>query len=285
VTLSSSTPESETTVRGKLAKHLRLIRQAAGFTTQAPLASRLGVSPDLISKMETGKHVPTQDIFLALLDVCGVSEEMRVLLTDLWVLGRASSGGVREFFEKYATAEQKAAFLRLWGLLLIPGPLQTREYAHAMFLKGGLDEDEAAEQTELRVKRQEKVDGPDAAHVTALIYESALYRRVGTPDIMTAQLQHLLELSHRRNVLIQVVPDDGDYFPGLDGQFELATGPDISDTVIMVTVEDHVSDQSDVSGKVITLFEEVRGYALNVAQSRTAISEALQRCESQQKQQ
>src|SRR6266567_9032021 len=146
MTLSSSTPEPETTPRGKLAKHLRLIRQAAGFTTQTPLATRLGVSTDLISKMETGKHVPTQDIFLALLDICGVSEEARVYLTDLWFLARASSGGVREFFEKYATAEAKAAFLRLWGLLLIPGPLQTRAYAHAMFLKGGLDEDEATEQ-------------------------------------------------------------------------------------------------------------------------------------------
>jgi transcriptional regulator with XRE-family HTH domain len=282
VTLSSSTPESETTVRGKLAKHLRLIRQAAGFTTQAPLASRLGVSPDLISKMETGKHVPTQDIFLALLDVCGVSEEMRVLLTDLWVLARASSGGVREFFEKYATAEQKAAFLRLWGLLLIPGPLQTREYAHAMFVLHGLDEDEATEQTELRAKRHAKVDGPDAAHVTALIYESVLRRRVGTPEIMIAQLEHLLTLSHQRDVILQIVPDDGSYFPGLDGEFAIATGPDISDTVDMITVEDHVTDETDVVGKVIKLFEEIRGYALSVAQSRSLISEAIERWKSQQ---
>jgi transcriptional regulator with XRE-family HTH domain len=282
VTLSSSTPESEMTVRGKLAKHLRLIRQAAGFTTQAPLASRLGVSPDLISKMETGKHVPTQDIFLALLDVCGVSEEMRVLLTDLWVLARASSGGVREFFEKYATAEQKAAFLRLWGLLLIPGPIQTREYAHAMFEVEGLDKDEATEQTELRVKRHAKIDGPDAAHVTALIFDSALHRRVGTPETMTAQLEYLLALSYKRNVVIQVVPDDGSYFPGLDGEFQIATGADISDTVIMVTVKDQVSDESEVSEEVIARFELIRGYALNIAQSRVVISEALQRWKTQQ---
>jgi transcriptional regulator with XRE-family HTH domain len=281
VTLSSSTPEPESTPRGKLAKHLRLIRQAAGFATQAPLASRLGVSSDLISKMETGKHVPTQDIFLALLDVCGVSEEARVYLTDLWVLARAG-GGVREFFEKYATAEKKAAFLRLWGLLLMPGPLQTREYAHAMFLKGGLDEGEAAEQADLRVKRQAKVDGPEAAHVTAPIYEFVLHRLVGTPEIMSAQLEHLLELSHRRNVVIQVVPDDGCYFPGLDGQFAIASGPAISDTVIMVTVEDHVSDEPDAVGKVIALFEEVRGYALNVVQSREVLAEALQRWKSRQ---
>ncbi len=282
MTLSSSTPESETTPRGKLAKHLRLIRQAAGFTTQGPVATRLGVSSDLISKMETGKHVPTQDIFLALLDICGVSEEARVYLTDLWVLARTSSGGIREFFEKYATAEEKAAFLRMWGLLLIPGPLQTREYAHAMFLIGGLDEDEATEQTDLRMKRKAKVDGPDAAHVTVLIYELALRRLVGTSEIMSAQLEHLLELSHWRNVVIQVVPDDGSYFPGLDGQFDIATGPAIADTVDMITVEDHVTDDPAVAGKVIAMFEGIRGYALNVAQSRVVMTEALQRWKSQQ---
>jgi len=151
-----------------------------------------------------------------------------------------------------------------------------------MFLVGGPDEDEATEQADLRMKRKGKVDGPDAAHVTALIYESALHRRVGTPETMAAQLEHLWELSHRRNVVIQVVPDDGSYFPGLDGEFAIATGPAISDTVDMITAEDHVSDEPDVAGKVIALFEEIRGYALNVAQSRAVITEALQRWRSQQ---
>ena len=122
-------------------------------------------------------------------------------------------GGVREFFEKYATPEQKAAFLRLWGLLLIPGPLQSRDYAHAMFLEGGLDEGEAAEQTDLRVKRHAKVDDPDAAHVTALIYEPVLSFQVGAPEVMIGQLERLLAVSARRNVVIQVVPAVG-YFPG-----------------------------------------------------------------------
>ena len=282
MTLSSSTPDPETTPRGKLAKHLRQIRQAAGFATMAPFAKRLGVSDDLISKIETGKHVPTRDIFLAWLDICGVSEEARVFITDFWVVARASSSGVREFFEKYFDAEQKAAFLRIWGLLVVPGQLQTREYAHAMFLTRGMDEDEATEQTDLRVRRHAKVDGPDAAHVTALIYESVLHRLVGTPEIMVGQLERLLELSHRRNVVLQVVPDSGSYFPGLDGEFAIASGPAISDTVVMVTVEDHVSDEPDVSGKVIALFEEIRSYALNAAESRALITEAVQRWSQQQ---
>jgi transcriptional regulator with XRE-family HTH domain len=282
VTLSSSTPDPETTPRGKLAKHLRLIRQAAGFATMAPFAKRLGVSDDLISKIETGKHVPTRDIFLAWLDVCGVSEEARVFLTDFWVVARASSSGVREFFEKYFDAEQMAAFLRMWGLLVIPGPLQTRDYAHAMFLAGGMDEDEAAEQTDIRMKRHAKVEGSDAAHVTALIYEPVLPLLVGTPEIMVGQLEHLLELSQRRNVVLQIVPNTGSFFPGLDGQFDIASGPAISDTVDMITVEDHVTDDSTVVGKAIALFEEIRSYALNAAESRALITEAIETWKSQQ---
>ena len=79
-----------------------------------------------------------------------------------------------------------------------------------------MDEDEAAEQTDLRMKRRAKVDGPDAAHVTALIHERALYFLVGTPETMIGQLTDLLELSQQRNVVIQVVPDEG-YFPGVAG--------------------------------------------------------------------
>jgi transcriptional regulator with XRE-family HTH domain len=280
VTLSSSTPEPDTTAKGKLAKHLRRIRQSAGLATMPPLARRLGVSPDLISKIETGKHVPTMDIFLAWLDACEVTEEARLYLTEIWALARGA-GGIREFFERYAAAEEKATLLRMWGLLVVPGPIQTREYAHAMFLKGRLDDAEAAEQTELRVRRHAKVDGPDPAYATALIYAPVLDCLVGTPEIMIAQLEHLLELSHRNNVVIQVVPNTG-YFAGFEGQFEIASGSAIADTVDMVTLEDHVTDDPASADRVIALFEHIRGYALNVVDSRAVITEAIERWKTRQ---
>jgi Domain of unknown function (DUF5753) len=274
----------------RLGRHLKRIRLAAGYTSQPALSARIGFVEDVIQKGETGKRVPSKEVFPAWIEACRTSiDGKRQILTDgeiqvlfdLWETARAGAGGVREFFEKYAAAEQKAAFLRFWGLLTVPGPLQTPEYAHAMFLAGGLDEDEATEQTELRMKRRSRVDGPNAAHVTGLIYEPVLHRLVGTPEIMTGQLDHLLKVSHRRNVIIQVVPDTG-YFPGLEGAFHIASGPGIADTVDMVTVEDHVTDDPAVVGKVLARFEEIRGYALNVAESRTVITEALQRWNSQQ---
>jgi transcriptional regulator with XRE-family HTH domain len=282
MTLASSNPDLENTPRGKLIKHLRLARQAAGFTTLPPLAKKMGVSPDLLSKIETGKYVPHLDTLNAWLDACNVSEELRGFITDFWVCARtATADGIKDFFEKYFQAEQRAAFLRMWGLLLVPGPLQTREYAEAMFRKGGLDDEEVAEQTELRMKRHEKVDGSDAAHATALIYEPVLHFLVGTPEIMVGQFQHLLELAERHNVVIQVVPVM-EFTPGMEGQFDIASGPAISDTVDMIALQDHVTDHPDVAARALSVFETIRGYALNVAESRRLIREAIEKWKTQQ---
>jgi transcriptional regulator with XRE-family HTH domain len=273
----------------RLGQQLKRLRIAAGYTTQAALAARAGYGEDSISKVESGDRVPSEGLFPAWLDACAfhVADKAPVLtdgerqaLTEFWETLR-ESGGIKEFFEKYATAEQKATLLRMWGILLIPGPLQTREFAHAMFLAGGYDEDEAAEQTDLRMKRHAKVDGPDAAHVTALIYAPVLDYLVGTPEIMIAQIEHLLELSQRHNVVIQVVPDSG-YFAGAEGAFQIASGPAIADTVEMETLEDHVTDDPVAAAKAIALFEHIRGYALTVAESRKVTTEAIERWKARQ---
>ena len=250
--------------------------------TQEAAAARLNYGHDTISRWETGAVVPDGDQINRLLDQYNVTGLMRQNTLTMWRLARKAKGPIREFFAKYFAEEQEAAFLRVWGLLMIPGPLQTRDYAYAMFLAEGLDEDEATEQTELRMKRRARVDGPDPAEVSALIHERALYFRVGTPETMARQLTDLLELSRRRNVVTQVIPDEG-YFPGGAGPFEIASGPGSSDIVDMVTVLDYVSDEPGVVGKVITRFQKIHGYACNATESRTLITEALQWWESQQK--
>jgi hypothetical protein len=111
--------------------------------------------------------------------------------------------------------------------------------------------------------------------VTAVIHERALYFLVGTPEIMIAQLQRLAEMSRKPDVVIQAVPDTG-YFPGLRGPFEIASGEAIPDTLLMLTVEDQMMEDTALTRKVIALFEEIRGYALNVADSRAVIVEAIE---------
>ena len=277
---NSRDPESDPAAA--FGEALGRLREAAGFTTQEAAATRLNYGHDTISRWETGAVVPDENQINRLLDQYGVTGILRDNTLTMWRLARRAKGPIREFFARYFEEEQEAAFLRVWGLLMIPGPLQIREYAYAMFLAEGLDEDEAAEQTELRMRRRARVDGPDTAYVTALIHERALYFQVGTPETMIAQLSNLLELSRRRNVVIQAIPDEG-YFPGAPGPFEIASGPDSSDIVDMVTVEDFVTDEPTMVSKVIARFQRIHGYAPSVTESRTLITEALQWWESQQK--
>lgn len=277
---NSRDPESDPAAA--FGEALGRLREAAGFATQEAVAARLNYGHDTISRWETGAVVPDETQVNRLLDEYGVTGVSRENTLTMWRLARKAKGPIREFFQKYFEEELEAAFLRVWGLLMVPGPIQTRDYAHAMFLAGGLDEDEAAEQTELRMRRRARVDGPDPAHVTALIHERALYFQVGTPETMIDQLTDLLGLSRRSNVVLQLIPDEG-YFSGVEGPFEIASGPSISDIVDQVTVVDYVTDDSAVVGKVIARFAAIHGYARNVAESRTLITEAITFWQSQQK--
>jgi transcriptional regulator with XRE-family HTH domain len=259
---------------------LRRLREAANISTQGAAGKRQNYSHHTISRWETGASVPDETQINDLLDDYGVTGLLRDIVMNSWRLARKAKGPIREFFAKYFAEEQQAAFLRLWGVLLIPGPLQTREYAYAMFRKGGLDEEEAAEQAGLRMQRRARVTGENPAYVTALIYERALYYQVGTPETMIAQLTDLLELSGRSNVVLQVLPDEG-FFTGARGSFQIASGSAIADIVAHEAVEDYVTDDPEQVGKAIAQFEEIRGYASNTAESQRLLTEAIEWWKSQ----
>ncbi len=199
-----------------LGGQLKRVRLAANFTTQDALAKAMGFVREVVSKSETGERAPTDEVFAKWLDVCEVSDETREILAGLLTLARKADGPIPEWFERYLRAETDADFLRLWSFVAVPGLLQVREYAHAMYTLAGLDDDEAAAKSAARLARQSALEGPDPAQVTAIIHESVLHRLVGTAAIMMTQLTYLPEISQRRNVLIQVVRDEG-YFSGLEG--------------------------------------------------------------------
>jgi transcriptional regulator with XRE-family HTH domain len=279
---SSTSPKPQNVPAIKLGTRLRKLREDAKFPTQAALGTRLNVSNDYVSKVETGKMVPAKDVLLAWLDACRATDEARDYLTELWGLACDARGGIADFILRWFENEARADFLRLWALLFMPGQLQTREYALAMFLKGGMDEDEAAEQADIRMRRQAILfDRPDPVHVTAVIHEHALHNRVGTPEVMIGQLERLLELSRRPNIVIQVVRDDG-YFIGMEGAFEIASGDEIPDTLLMLAYEDQMHEDRTLTRKAIAQFEEIRGYALSAEDSRALIREAIERWKGQQ---
>ncbi len=204
------------------------------------------------------------------------------LLTELWDIARKGSGPIPEFIEFYLQQEDLAEFLRLWSIILIPGLLQVRDYALAMYDLPGIDQEEATATVDFYMNRQSLIQGPNAPQVIVVLDESVLYRLIGTPEIMVRQLDHLLAAMEWPNVTIQVARGPGAYW-GLVGSFAIASREGVPDTLKMLTVEDQVQEDHALARKSLIIFEKLRGYALNIGDSRAAMMEAREHWNSQQR--
>jgi transcriptional regulator with XRE-family HTH domain len=265
-------------------EELMRVRLAAGFPTQDALAAAMHVSRDVVTKGENGRQTVTDDTFRLWMDACQVSAELRDYLTRALVLAREADGGgaVPKWAEKWRTAERLADYIQIFAPVLAPGQFQTEEYAMELFLEAGMSPEEAAEHVRLRLQRQEILDGPNATRVTAVLDESVLYRVVGSPAVLLGQLSHLLELSQRPTIIIQIVRSPNRYYVGQAAAFEVAIGRAITATLVMVAVEDQTTDLPFVVDKAVALFDRIRARARNAEDSRAAIMEAIEKCQSQQ---
>jgi hypothetical protein len=263
-----------------LGLELKRIREAAGFASQDALARALGFTRTVIGKAESGERVPTRDVFYPWLDACRLAGEVRDMLIREYELVR-NLVGIPLWFMVWIDIEKRAEFIRVWQPLLMPGLLQIEDYMRAMYLAAGVDEDKTEERVAARVERQAILDGDAPVHLTVLIAELVLDWLVGTPKVMAAQLAHVLGMSRRGNISVQVVRGMG-ATAGMSGAFDIATGPEFRDTMRMSAVEDQTTDTPELVRQAALVFEEIRGHALNVAESRAVIVEAIERWKSQQ---
>ena len=123
----------------------RRARLAAGYTSQDSFATVLGFDRSTITKAETGSRPPTDEVFAGWCEACKVSGELREVLSGLLLVARRTDGPVPAWFESYLEAEGAARTLRIWQPLILPGLLQTAEYARALFIAAGADADKADE--------------------------------------------------------------------------------------------------------------------------------------------
>jgi hypothetical protein len=97
------------------------------------------------------------------------------------------------------------ATLRLWTPLIVDGLFQTEDYARALIALSGATGEVAAARLKARMERQRRVLG--RCRVSYVLDQSALYRLVGSPEIMAVQLRHLLDVAAKPNVVLQVMPE------------------------------------------------------------------------------
>jgi hypothetical protein len=187
--------------------------------------------------------------------------------------------GIPVWFRPWIDLEEMADSIRIWCPMLIPGLLQTEEYIRTLYLAVGLDEDEAEGKVTARLKRQAVLNSDSPVQLTVLIHEPVLYGLVGTAEIMVRQLEHVLTMSRRRTINIEIVRGIG-ALAGENGAFDIVSGAEIPDTIRMDAIEDQITDNRDLVRKAAEVFEQIRGHALNVDESRAAIVEAIEWCKS-----
>lgn len=258
-----------------LGAELRRARVAAGYSSQDALAAKLGYDRSVIAKAETGERPPSPEVADALqAELFPAGPEG--LIPRLAKLARRADGPIPSWFATWLEAERAAHTLRLWSPILVPGLLQTAEYARAVFLATGMDEDAAAEHVAVRMERQTVLDRPHPPVVVAVLDESVLHRLIGSPAVMADQLAHLADLAGKVNVTIQVLPSENGANAGLSGAFDLASGDGAPEVLRMEAVEDVTAENRSLVRRAATIFVRVQADALPRTASRTRILETAE---------
>jgi transcriptional regulator with XRE-family HTH domain len=230
---------SPTVRRRELGALLRKLRTEKGLTVEQA-ADQLMFSMSKLSRMETGHGAPSRrDIrdLCALYEVTDEAERKRMM--NLAVEGR-QAGWWQSYdlnqFADYVGLEADAVSVKNYQSILIPGLLQTPDYARAVneAVIPQPDPERLEEQTEVRLRRQDRLTQDPPLRFGAILDEAALHRVIGGPAVMEAQLRHLTELSKLPNVTLQVIPFSAGGHPAMDSTFNVLEFADAVPGVVYV---------------------------------------------------
>ena len=272
-----------------LAAELTRRREAAGLSREEA-ASRLEWSTSTIFRIETGRSHPQPRSVRDLMDLYGITGPEREGLIQLARDAR-QPGWWHSFrdvlpnpYEVYIGLETGAVSIRNFEPLLIPGLLQTADYARAM-VRGGareLDREEIERRVEVRLSRQQVLLRDDRPRLWAVIDEAVIRRVVGGPAIMAAQLQQLAEAAEHGKTTLQVVPFSAGAHAGTSGPFVILGLPEPAepDLVYVETLagDIYLEERADVDRYTLA-FERLLAAALHPDDSIALVEAAARSLE------
>ncbi|MCC5478557.1 helix-turn-helix domain-containing protein [Streptomyces barringtoniae] len=187
--------------RVRYGEELRRRREAAGLT-QEELGQRVVMSRTHIAHIEAGRRRP---------DVEDARRLDRELGTDGFFerfLPTLDGRRVAEHFAEALEFESQAAIIKEYAPSLVPGVLQTQQYAYAV-LNSGYPRKNDEERDKLLVTRLERgriLENFDSPEFYALLSEAVLRQVIGGPDVMCEQLRHIIQLGEARRIRVHVLP-------------------------------------------------------------------------------
>ncbi|MGW4461555.1 helix-turn-helix domain-containing protein [Micromonospora sp. NPDC004704] len=251
---------------------LRRIRTAAGMS-QEDFGKRAHYSASLVSSVEVG-HRPLDEAYLARADEILQTEGLFVAMLEL-----AKRDGEPTWFRPWLDAERSALQLRCFEPNLIPGLLQTPDYARAV-IRGDvrLTEDEVDKLVAARIERQTILIQEHPPQLTIVVDQSALQRfGGGFEKIMAEQLMHLVECAERPNISVHVMPATAGLHIGLGGPFILARAADGGWVGYLDSqLGGGVADRTEDVETLLSRWESVRNDALPRQQSLDLIKEIVE---------
>jgi transcriptional regulator with XRE-family HTH domain len=216
--------QSPTVRRRRLALELRRLREAAKLTCEE-VAEQLECSASKISRVETGRvSVSPRDV-RDMLEIYGVPELQRDALVQLARESRqkgwwhAYADNLQPHVATYLGMESAASEIRIYEVNLIPGLLQTEEYARAVITAGTVSSPRSDVERQVALKMERQRLAMTSPQVWAVLDEAALRRQVGGPEVMRVQLEYLRELGGLRNVRLQIIPFGGGAHPAMGRPF------------------------------------------------------------------
>jgi transcriptional regulator with XRE-family HTH domain len=258
--------DADSSALALFAAELQAARSRAGLTRDE-LAAKINYSASLIGMIESLKRVPQLDFARRCDKAFGTTGSFERIHEYVRLMPFAS------WFRPFAQYEADATAIRAFELTVVPGLLQTEAYARTLLsARIGAMETEIEEQLSARLQRQAILDRDNPPVVWVLLDEGVVRRPVGGRGVMRDQIEHLIEMAARSNIVIQVIPAEIGAHDGVNGSFVIA---DFEDAPSIVYLENAltgmiVEKREDVAAITLT-YDGLRSQAL----SRAATVELL----------
>ncbi|WP_282693050.1 helix-turn-helix transcriptional regulator [Streptomyces sp. CC208A] len=231
---------------------LRRVRMERGFS-QDEMGERMGYSSTHISSVETGRKMPT----LPFSRKADAALETGEKFQNEW--RKLRFGILLEGFSEYADHESRAVEIRLYEIGIIPGLVQTPEYARCLadsaVRRGSITPEQADDRVAVLEGRQQALVRPRPPAMLVVMDESCIRREVGGPEIMGAQLDRLLEFADQPHTVLQIAPFSIGERRALSLPVYLLTLPDVS---VMAYAESQI--RGHLERETASVFDLLKDY-------------------------
>lgn len=269
----------------RLGAELRRLREAAG-RTQADVGSAIGRTHTTLVNWERGKTKISKSDLVCLLAELRAPAELRKGLEQLrddssrgpsqWV-----TYGLPDWLRPLVSFEEDAVAIDTFEPVLVPGLLQTEEYARAIHTTGR--HQTAPEYVErwvaARMQRQRRLHGPDSVKLHAVISEAVLRLEVGGATVFTRQLEALLDATSADNITVRVLEAANGGYGGVASNYTLLRFAQPSIDPPLGYFDGPlggymVGDEGDVA-TMLSMFDDVSRLALSEADSVELLAATL----------